>query len=118
MIYPFEKNYFYSLPTGLFELPEGKTHGQWIDENKPGNSRESLCEQGWIIVATFNDRHVFQTYGFEEFKLKTIHEIIDKLPLKENILIQTSNSTCFELKSFEMMQIDESSQLWPYKIQM
>jgi hypothetical protein len=115
MIHPFETNYFYTPNHALIELPEKQTHKDWMDANRPGESRESLCEEGWYIIATFTDRHVIQLSGMNYGKLRTIHEILLLLTPKEHVVIQTGPAQAYTVPTNELLEIDSPSGLWAYK---
>ena len=115
MIYPFETNYFYTPDHSLIKLPERQTHKDWIDENRPGESRESMCGGGWYIVATFNDRHVIQLSGLDYGRLRTIHDILIGLPTKDQVIIQTGPEDAYLVPTKELWEIDSPQGLWAYK---
>ena len=115
-IHPFEENYFYTFDKTLMKLPGRQTHGEWLRSNKPGETRESLCEKGWQVIRTFRDRHAIQLHGMSYGKLKDIQNILLQLPPKETIVIQVAMRLAYQMLAKEFWEIDDPLQLRMYKI--
>jgi hypothetical protein len=116
MIHPFEENYFLTPDKTLLQLPNRQTHIQWIENNRPDDDRESLCCKGWVIIATYRDRHVFQLEGMNYGKLRDIHNILMQLNKKDRVVIQTSLDTVYEIEWDVMCELDGPEQLWSHKM--
>jgi hypothetical protein len=114
MIHPFEDNYFFTPQRKLFKLPAKSTHSQWLDETMPGETRESVCEKGWIVIRTMRDRHVMQLSGMDYSKLRTIGDILMELPPKDILVIQSGPHTAFQISFREFCELDGPEQLWSY----
>jgi len=110
----FEDNYFLTSDRRLFKLPRNQTHGEWLNTNMPGETRETICEKGWIVIRTMRDRHVIQLDGMGYSKLRTINNILMELPPKDSLVIQCGLNTAFQISFREFCEIDRPEQLWSY----
>jgi hypothetical protein len=109
----FEANYFITPDRKLLKLPGHQTHGEWIKENYPEHdSRDSLCKEGWMTIATFPDRHVMQTHGMSHSMLRTLQETLCELPRKDIIVVQTAPCTSYELSYTDFAELEIPDQLW------
>jgi hypothetical protein len=111
----FENNYFITQKRNLIKLAPKQTHADWIRSNRPHESRESLCDCDWVILATFVDRHVIQISDANFGKLRTINENLLLLPRKDTVVMQTSSAS-YELPYDRFVDIDDPGQLWAYKL--